>query len=81
MNNIVTLKGQAYAGPPPAHEIREMLVETIYDFFLQHVCTYTPALEFKEQVGDRIGILGDSEFSIVELADVIVTRLSGGCHE
>jgi hypothetical protein len=81
MNNIVTLKGQAYAGPPPAHEIREMLIETIYDFFLSQVCTYTPPLEFKEQVGDRIGILGDSELSIVELADVIVARLAGGRDE
>jgi hypothetical protein len=81
MNNVVTLNGLAYAGPPPAHEIREMLIETIYDFFLEHVCTYTPPLEFKEQVGDRIGILGNSEFSIVELADVIVAHLSGGHDE
>ncbi len=81
MNNVVTLNREAYAGPPPAHEMREMLIETIHDFLLQHVCTYTPPLEFKEQVGDRIGILGDSELSIVELADVIVARLSGGRHE
>jgi hypothetical protein len=58
-----------------------MLIGTIYDFVLSRVCTYTPPLEFKEQVGDRIGILGNEEFSIVELADVIVARLAGGRDE
>ncbi len=33
MNNVVTLNGQAYPGPPPAHEMREMHIETNYEFF------------------------------------------------
>jgi hypothetical protein len=73
----VLLNGQAYSGSAPTRDLREALIVTILDFLQERVSTYTPTLQFKEEVGDRIGILGGGEFSIVEMADAILRTIQG----